>query len=87
MKVVELTDIVRRETPLHYRRTFTATALLSRGESTPQAKRIEFVLEQSPLGATDVRVTLLDELDYPLVPAIAAIKSHIRALHENGDLS
>lgn len=86
MKVVELTDVVRRETPLHYRRTFSATALLRRGESRPEPKRIEFVLEQSPLGSMDVRVTLLDEIDYPLVPAIAAIKAHIRKLHEDGDL-
>lgn len=86
MQVVELTDVVRRETPLHYRRTFTATAMLSRGAFEPEPKRIEFVLEQSPLGSIDVRVTLLDDIDYPLVPAIAAIKAHIRELHEDGDL-
>jgi hypothetical protein len=87
MKVVELTDVVQRETLLHYRRTFTATAHLAHGESEPQPTRIEFVLEQSPFGAVDVRVTLLDDLDYPLVPAIAAIKSRIHEFHESGDLS
>ncbi|MFW5789328.1 MAG: hypothetical protein ACOCW3_05250 [Spirochaetota bacterium] len=87
MKVVELTDVVQQETPLHYRRAFTATAHLDCGRSEPEPARLEFVLEQSPFGAVDVRVTLLDDLDYPLVPAIAAIKSHIRQLHERGELS
>ena len=86
MKVVELTDIVQRETPIQYRRTFTDSAHLSRGESAPEPKRIEFVLEHSPLGSVDVRVRLLDDVDYPLVPAISAIKAHVYQLHENGEL-
>lgn len=86
MKVVELTNVVQRETPLHYRRTFTATAHLSRADSAPEPVRVEFVVEQSPLGAIDVRVTLLDDVEYPLVPAIAAVKDHVRRLHEHGDL-
>ena len=86
MKVVELTDIVQRETPLQYRRTFTATAHICRGESEPESKRVEFVLEHSPLGSVDVRVRLLDDVDYPLVPTISAIKAHVHQLHEDGEL-
>jgi hypothetical protein len=86
MKVVELTNVVRKETPLHYRRTFTATAVLRRGAGESDARRIEFVLEQSPFGSIDVRVKLLDDIDYPLAPAIAALKEHIQKLDDGGAL-
>lgn len=86
MKVVELTNVVRRDTPLLYRRTFTATAVLALGGTRSEEKRIEFVLEHSPLGPVTVRVRLLDDLDYPLVPAISALKAHINKLDESGAL-
>lgn len=86
MRVVELTNLVKRETPLHYRRTFTATAVLKHGVGEPEAKRIEFVLEHSPFGAINVRVKLLDDLDYPLVPALSALREYIKRLDANGTL-
>jgi len=87
MKVVEITDIERRESPLLYRRTFTATAVLSTRNGPDERKRIEFTLEHAPLGPVQVRVAFLEEIDYPLVPALAAIKEHVRKLEENGELS
>lgn len=86
MKVVELTNVVRRDTPLLYRRTFTATAILTHGATGPEAKRIEFVLEHSPLGPVNVNVKLLDDIDYPLVPALSALKDHINKLDQSGAL-
>ena len=86
MKIVELTNVVQRDTPVLYRRTFTATAALARGDSEPQTKRIEFTLEHLPLGPVDVAVKLLDEIDYPLVPTIAALKEHIQEMEREGEL-
>ncbi|MFP4113346.1 MAG: hypothetical protein ACOC2Y_04360 [Spirochaetota bacterium] len=86
MKVVELTNVVQRETPLHYRRTFTATAVFSRNHSRQESSRVEFVLEHSPLGSVGVKVKILDEIDYPLVPAISALKAHIAKLEQSGNL-
>jgi hypothetical protein len=86
MRVVELTNVVERETPLLYRRTFTATAVLAKKNDEQEATRIEFVLEHSPLGPITVKVKLLDDIDYPLVPVISAIRAHIHKLEESGAL-
>lgn len=86
MKLVDLTNIVRRETPLLYRRTFTATAIMSAGTATEFPVRVEFVLEHAPLGPVHVTVKLLDDVDYPLVPIISALKTHIKGLEEEGAL-
>ena len=86
MKVVELINVVRRETPLHYRRTYTATAVLAHSRANADTKRIEFVLEHSPLGPVDVRVKFLDEVNYPLLPALRVLKEHISRLETNGEL-
>lgn len=86
MKVVELTNISRRETPLLYRRTYTATAVLAHGATHLSSGRVEFVLEHSPLGALDIRVRFLDELDCPVLPATSAVRSHISKLEQSGEL-
>ncbi|MFW5684944.1 MAG: hypothetical protein ACOC1I_08830 [Spirochaetota bacterium] len=86
MKVVELTNVQQRETPLLYRRTFTATAVLAHGSRTTDAKRVEFTLEHMPLGPVAVTVRFLDDLDYPVVPAANALKKHIEKMQQNGDL-
>jgi len=86
MNVVELTNLVRKESPLLYRRTYTATAVLSHPSATEDSRRIEFVLEHSPLGPVHIRVKFLDEPDTPVVPVIEALESRIRELEERGEL-
>ncbi len=86
MKVVDLTNISRRETPLMYRRTYTATAVLAHGGAQRTSGRVEFVLEHSPLGAVDIRVRFLDSIDCPVVPATSALRSHISKLEQSGEL-
>ena len=83
MQVQELQDVVRRDIPISYRRSFTATALMGNDTGT-EPKRIEFVLEQSPLGSISVRVKFLEDIDYPLVPALAALKAHIEQMDREG---
>lgn len=86
MNVVELTNLVRRESPLLYRRTYTATAVLSHARATEDPRRIEFVVEHSPLGPVQIRIKFLDEPDFPLVPAIGNLEKHIRGLEDRGAL-
>lgn len=86
MKVLQLTNVARRDTPLLYRRTFTARAILSHGGADNVGIRIEFVLEHVPLGPIRISVKLLDDLDYPIVPVVAALKAHILKLDEHGEL-
>lgn len=87
MRVKELQNVARRETPIEYRRTFTATAVLETPHhAAPSPTRIEFVIEISPMGDRSVRVKLLDEIEFPLVPALEALKEHITVLERAGDL-
>ncbi|MFW6313643.1 MAG: hypothetical protein ACOC2N_07145, partial [Spirochaetota bacterium] len=71
MEVVELTNLVRRESPLLYRRTYTATAVLLHAPAVRHSVPIEFVLEHSPIGPVQIRVKFLDVPDFPPVPATA----------------
>lgn len=86
MEVLELRDLSRRETHLHYRRAFSAVARLASGARAEHEARIEFVLEHLPLGPISVTVRLVDDVDYPRVPVIAALKRHIQELEREGAL-
>jgi hypothetical protein len=85
MMVVELLNIHRKDIPLHYRREFTGDAvfeLMNRRIQTP----VEFVLERKPLGATEVRVHILEAIEYPLLPIIRDLKTFIIDLDAKGRL-
>lgn len=85
MKVVELTNVRRKETPLYYRKEFKADAVLQFMEETT-SKAVEFVLEHKATGGVDIRVTLNEDIDYPLMPVVANLKQYIMDMHQRGAL-
>lgn len=85
MKVVDLTNVRRKETPLYYRKEFKADAILEFMEETT-SYTVEFVLEHKATGGVDIRVTLTEDLDYPLMPIVANLKRYILDMHERGSL-
>lgn len=85
MKVRELVNLRRKETPLYYRKEYSAEAVLEIMAETTNVP-IEFVLEHRPIGGVDLRVNVLGELDYPLLPVIGVLKTYVSALHESGGL-
>lgn len=85
MRLIKLINIQRKETPIYYRKEYNAEAILEFLEKN-LGIAIEFVVEHKPVGGVDVRVTLLDELDYPLLPVVNTIKNHILELQEQGSL-
>ena len=85
MKVVELKDIVKKDMAIDYRRIYTATAVLELADTTVD-KKIEMVLEHTPLSEVEIRVTMLDELDYPLLPVLNEIKEAARILKQEGKI-
>ncbi len=85
MKILELTDVSRKDTLIYYRREFMANAVievLSKSRTIP----VEFILEQSPLGKIDTKVNIKQDLDFPVLPLISKLKHYIRDMDERGVL-
>ena len=86
MKVVELSNLYRKNPELHYRKEFTGSAVLESLNSSRIEIPVEIVYELNATGATDIRVTLLDDIDYPLLPILKSIKSLIQHMEKKGQL-
>lgn len=85
MKVVDIANIQRKENLLYYRREYSGEATIELLAETLVAP-IEFVLEQRPIGGYSVHVSLVDAIDYPLVPLVSELKAFIADLDLKGVL-
>jgi hypothetical protein len=85
MKVVDISNIQRKENLLYYRREYTGEATIEL-MAKPLVVPVEFVLEQRPIGGYSIHVSLVDSIDYPLVPIVAAMKAIIAELDLKGVL-
>ena len=85
MRIVELQDIARKETPIFYRRVYTAQVVMEfqRGRTR---KAVQFAVEHKPVGGVDIQIEVLDNLDYPLVPVMRELKTYIADLDKKGSL-
>ncbi len=85
MTIRDLIDITRKENFIYYRREFRAKAIyeLPEGERTGL---IEFTIETAPTGKKEISVRLVDQVDYPLLPVLSALKETIRAIDGEGAL-
>jgi hypothetical protein len=84
MRVIELRDIVRRDSLILYRKQYSASATLE--HVSTQTVPITFVVEHSAVGGHDVSVDIDGSLDYPLIPATRALREHILQLERQGKL-
>jgi len=85
MKIVEITDIVRKDVPIYYRRLYSGMAILELMDK-PVNTKLDFQIEHKPTGATEIKISLLDTVDYPLVPLHKELKNFIGALDSEGKL-
>jgi hypothetical protein len=86
MKLTRVDNIIRKPGALHYRNEYAANAVFGTMDGKPLVRRIEFIVEMSPLGQKDIRIQFLDPIDYPLVPVLKSLKEEIRALDRKGHL-
>ncbi len=86
MKILELTELVRKDMPIDYRREYTGTAVLETPDRQSIRRRFSCTLEHAPTGGVSVRVSLLEAVDYPLVPLIRLLKQQIGELDRSGRL-
>jgi len=83
--ILDLNDIIRKENFIYYRREFTAKALYDLPDRQHSGK-IEFTIETEPTGKKDIHVTLVDTIDYPLLPVIKMLKDFILGMDREGKL-
>lgn len=85
MKIIDLKDINRKETHIYYRRVFFGIAIIDLLHN-PVEKRIEFTIETTPLGKKEISVSLLDHIEYPLIPLLQGLRHKIAELDSQGVL-
>jgi hypothetical protein len=87
MIVHELKNVERKEMLISYRRVYTVDAVMSlTGNGSETMSRIEFAVEDTALGIPEITVSILDNVEYPLIPVIRILKEHIIDLEKTGQL-
>ena len=86
MTVLRIEDINRRESLIHYRRQYTAIAVVRHVASDGQSVPIAFTIEQSATGTPEVSVDIRGPLDYPVIPATHVLRDCILKLDVQGRL-
>jgi hypothetical protein len=85
MKVIDLLNIVRKDSAVYYKRYFTAVAVIELPAKTIE-EPLEFTIETSPLNQKTITANFFEPLDYPLVPILNEVKALVRAKDESGAL-
>jgi len=86
MKLTHIADIVKKDVPLHYRNEYSANAVFDLNGGKLLSRRIEFIVEMSPIGSKDIRINFVDSIDYPLIPILKSLKEEIQILDRKGSL-
>ena len=85
MKIVEIKNLVRKDVPIYYRRLYSGIVvleLINKLVETP----VDFQIEHKPTGDTEISITSMEKVDYPLVPLQKELKQFIGALDSDGKL-
>ncbi|MDR3147958.1 MAG: hypothetical protein LBU00_06245 [Treponema sp.] len=85
MNIREIKDIVRKDVPLYYRRLYSGVAVIEILNKS-QDVHLDFSIEHKPTGQKEILITLIDSVDYPLVPVNTALKKAIDELDSAGGL-
>jgi hypothetical protein len=85
MKILAIKDIERKDVPIYYRRLFTGVAVLDLLNKNVE-RRIDFLIETKPTGHKEISITLIEPVDYPLVPLMKELKNYVFSLDDSGDL-
>jgi len=85
MKITEIKNIVRKDVPIYYRRLYSGIAVMEL-INKPMEIPLDFQIEQKPTGQIDIGITLLENVDYPLIPLQKELKRFIGDLDSGGKL-
>ena len=87
MKLVEISDIKRKESLISYIRTYLAKAVFQEDSTKSVEIPIEFKCEHAPTGDIHISVSLLKEIDYPVADITQMLKHRIAKLEKEGSLN
>lgn len=85
MTVLEIKGLRKKDSPVHYRTEYHAAALIhfsGQQEEIP----VMFSIEHTAMGSIDVAVHIEKQINYPLLPVINHLKTHILDMYSNGKL-
>jgi len=86
MIIEDIHSIKRKNLLISYRREYVAEAHIVIHHPPAKALSFEFSVELTPLGSSIYRVKLLQELEYPSLPLINALKEKVHAMDKAGSL-
>ena len=86
MKLLDIKDINYIESPVLYFREYSGLALFETVDRESKEIRISFTLESQSIGLPLVNIKFTDNVDYPLLPLITPLKSHVMKLDKKGKL-
>ncbi len=75
--IQDILNIRKKHMLISYRREYIADALIELSSNKSKDYKIEFSIEMTPLGTSIVRVKMVDDLDYPLLPLLNELKQRI----------
>jgi len=86
MRVIEITNLSRKDVPIYYRRLYSGIVVLELINKKIMAVPLDFQIEQKPTGHVEISTTLMEDVDYPLVPLKKELKRFIVSLDSDGKL-
>ena len=85
MRVVELQNLVREDVQIFYIRKYAATAVLDLTARTANVE-IEFSIEMNSFGNKEISLSIITQIDYPLIPIRKSIIEYLTNLEQEGKL-
>lgn len=85
MRIIKIKEIVRKDFPIYYRRLYSSIIIIEM-MGRPIEKKIDFSIETKPTGQKDILITILEPVDYPLIPLLKELKKFINEIDSNGQL-
>jgi len=85
MRVIEIKNMTRKEFPIYYRRFYAGIAVMEL-VNKPVEIPLDFQIEHKPTGSTEITLSLLQAVDYPLIPLQKELKKFIGDLDSNRKL-
>jgi len=85
MRVIEIKNLTRKDFPIYYRRLYSGIVVMELINKIIDVP-LDFQIEHKPTGHVDINATLMDDVDYPVIPLQKELKRFIGALLSDGKL-